>query len=670
MDYSTPWPSEFSFKSYLSEHTALTGRTWLTKDMEKLLTTSKYGVLLTADIGVGKSAIMSHICCVSNSEAPGFKIRKNMAAFHMCRYDSVLTQKPDIFIKNLAASLTNLIPEYGNVLNNVDNKMALNYLLSHRCEEDPFGCFDSAIVHIFKQVQSMDKPYILLIDGMDECFPSDAEKPSIVSLLSRKITKLSPHLKLLVSSRNIPAILSEFMLLNHYHINEADYNNMNDIKLFIKTQLYDNNKMKYFAHRRAHMHHTDRDIEDNIFEMANGNFLYVVHVMENSRFNESVTLPKTLEHLYQTNFDRIFGKNELVFNKIRPLFEILVSASTPLTEDQLLNISGIPSADEEMARHLLKVDLRHFLRNVNGTVSFVHKAISDFLLNEYENKKYIISKRMGHERIAKFLLKANDQKKVLDLILHIAHSNNTVLRTLFIEKGRSIIRRENFTFSGRNETNILYNAVRYINSYNAITLLLKVIGCRKIDEISFRNVTASFVASAYGHAKTLRALYEVCGASLYFKKGGPPLVQSDRYTSDIVTFCKQTSFWGYSLLHISAQNGHHAVVNFLLENAPMLINETNSLNLYPLHIASEHGHTAIVRQLIWKGTKGIDNQALYYAAKNGHNDVVDILVYHGVVDYCLPCTGNCYWLHANQSRLQSYSSLTPFLFRNYTFQVI
>jgi ankyrin repeat protein len=84
-----------------------------------------------------------------------------------------------------------------------------------------------------------------------------------------------------------------------------------------------------------------------------------------------------------------------------------------------------------------------------------------------------------------------------------------------------------------------------------------------VDEHDDGNITASYVAAAYGNHKGLLALLEY-GANVNFTRLGPRIMSSS--FDDIVEFSKNPAQWEYNLLNIASQNGHLNIVHILLRN--------------------------------------------------------------------------------------------------------
>ena len=640
MDFTVPWPSEVSFKGYIREHNEVIGRKWLFLEMERLLETSPYGVILTAEMGFGKSAFLSRLSCLFQGDQPGFSIRKRMVLFHMCRYDSILTLKPHLFIRNLAGSMARLHPEYGNIL--FKEKMALKYLNTFRCEEDPLGCFDVVILHIVQQMHDINNQFLIVVDGLDECI--EYESTSIVKLLISKLHKMEGYFQLLVSSRNIQSVLSEVPLLQVYHALTNENRNILDLRNFLQHKLDSIKSLKHFLENDTFQ--TQKAIQDKIEKLSEGNFLFAVHFIK-SGLHSFEQIPSSLFHMYQLNFDRIFSKSIGLFDEMRPVFEVLVSSFTAVEETLLFDVCEIRTEDRQRIHKVIHGELGHFVHKVESRLYLNHKSVSDFLTDSRDNNKYFISKTEGHRKYAKYLLKSNES--IFDLIAHVAESGDKDLELTFVEIGKAIIKQNNYSLSGQNS--ILLKAASIIRSYKPMKLLLRVIGCKHVDDVGLMGNTAAFLAAGFGYIDSLRALHE-CGANLAFRRREPPLTMFRKFATDPVTFSKQ-GFWGYSLLHVASQHGHSDVVAFILKHERALLNVTNSLGLNAFQIAAEHGHTRVVMMLLWENWSFPDLHSLYQASKNNFVEIVEILLYNNVTDTCLPCSGDVYWIGKNETRYQS-----------------
>lgn len=61
--YEPPFTMDIDLDFYRSQHDKLVGREWLLNELDEKMFFSKRGVLLLAEMGYGKSAIVAHLIC-------------------------------------------------------------------------------------------------------------------------------------------------------------------------------------------------------------------------------------------------------------------------------------------------------------------------------------------------------------------------------------------------------------------------------------------------------------------------------------------------------------------------------------------------------------------------------------------------------------------------------
>jgi ankyrin repeat protein len=151
-----------------------------------------------------------------------------------------------------------------------------------------------------------------------------------------------------------------------------------------------------------------------------------------------------------------------------------------------------------------------------------------------------------------------------------------------------------------------------------VTLLLKV--GADVNAADTDGLTSLLLASERGHASVVRAL---------LGKGANIDAEDAR---------------GRTALHHASRGGHVDVVRLLLSTGKFDVNAADEDGQTPLHLASERGRTSVVEALLdlnadinAADSKGDDWDleaegsltALLHAAKNGHRDIVSLLVTAG-----------------------------------------
>ncbi|CAC5384596.1 unnamed protein product [Mytilus coruscus] len=123
---------------------SIVSRKWLCGKIYEELATSEKGIILTADMGNGKSSIVSNIVCAEQS-SDWYAIRQNVLAYHFCRYDSISSTKAACFIRNIVSAIVNRYLELGNSI--LSDDIANEILYRRRCSEDPISCLEIVIIN-------------------------------------------------------------------------------------------------------------------------------------------------------------------------------------------------------------------------------------------------------------------------------------------------------------------------------------------------------------------------------------------------------------------------------------------------------------------------------------------------------------------------------------------
>jgi len=158
------------------------------------------------------------------------------------------------------------------------------------------------------------------------------------------------------------------------------------------------------------------------------------------------------------------------------------------------------------------------------------------------------------------------------------------------------------------------------NEGHFTTVLALASACAEVDRKNVLNGhTALILAASRGHVSVVEGLLSACSAD--------PNITSDE---------------GHAPLHWAARNGHAATVRALLA-AGAEINKETRAGLTALHVAARYGQTEAVKELLRTSDCKLDamdklgETPLHKAVTRGHEEVVQVLLFHGaVIDAAVP----------------------------------
>lgn len=131
-----------------------------------------------------------------------------------------------------------------------------------------------------------------------------------------------------------------------------------------------------------------------------------------------------------------------------------------------------------------------------------------------------------------------------------------------------------------------------------------------VNEVNELGETALFTAAERGHIEVVKELL--------------------KYSNKATLTTKNRS--NFDPLHIAASQGHHAIVQVLLEHEPSLSKTFGPSNATPLITAAARGHTAVVEELLNKDRSLLEicrsngKNALHFAVRPGHTEIVKLLL--------------------------------------------
>ncbi|KAL4565063.1 hypothetical protein LXL04_029145 [Taraxacum kok-saghyz] len=155
-----------------------------------------------------------------------------------------------------------------------------------------------------------------------------------------------------------------------------------------------------------------------------------------------------------------------------------------------------------------------------------------------------------------------------------------------------------------------------------------------LDDINFQMVGPDFDSEvAEIRASIVNEVNEMGETTLYTacEMGHVEVVKELLKYSNKATISKKNRSM-YDPLHVAASQGHHAVVQLLLDHDASLCDTISVQNTTPLITAAVRGHTAVVHELLLKDrsllyiAKSNGKTALHMAARTGHVEIIQTLL--------------------------------------------
>ena len=344
---------------------AFTGRKWLFQAIDEWLAKgSQPALLIIGEPGIGKSSIVATLV---NDNRDG-----QVLAYHCCRADTPATLDPAVFVRSLAAMLSSQLEGYSAVLKGAAIVDAL-----HFAETDAATVFETAIINpLHKLPQPERGRRYLLIDALDEAL-TRTRRPTILELLSTRLSLLPPWLRIVATTRNEPSVLCRLGCLRAHILNAQDPRNQDDVLNFIHRRLAEPG-----LHDKARASsETLSELASKLLRSSAGNFLFVttaLNAVESGEIglDQIATLPPGLSSLYELFFNRLFRDAGVDFGSSRRVLEVVVGAGEPLARKDIATATGL---DPEEQLPLILGRLSSFVPPCEGRYTIFHKSLFDWL---------------------------------------------------------------------------------------------------------------------------------------------------------------------------------------------------------------------------------------------------------------------------------------------------
>ncbi len=361
-----PLSYDAEIKSNISR---FTGRKWVIDEIDNWINTGRSRIFwIVGNPGVGKTAISAWLC----------QNRREITAFHFCRYDNVQKMDPRRCVMSLAYQLSTQLPDFEERLKymKLDNISDLNAKT----------LFDNIIVQPLSGIPKPERTVVMLIDALDEATIDG--KNDLVTFITSEFERTPEWLKLIVTSRPDPEIMGPMQSYTPFTLDASDLRNMPDIRAYLDRELKE--------------HYGGSEVPEStinaIVEKSGGLFLYAEWIVKElgygrlslERLDE---FPQGLGGIYHNFFERQFPNIDLWESKVRPVLETIFALQEPLDLKLFAAIFDWSVYDERKFRR----SLGSLFKFDRGMVQPFHKSVVEWLTNENKNDPYYISVAEGHK---------------------------------------------------------------------------------------------------------------------------------------------------------------------------------------------------------------------------------------------------------------------------------
>jgi len=352
-----------------------TGREWLLPEIEQWMTkTDKRAFVIIGDPGIGKSAIAAWSVK---------RLDSGVAAIHFCDSRDSRTLDPHQFVASVVAQLYGRMPDYAKLIDKLDPSKRRS------------SAKQSFLELVVEPAHAIGKPsseYLIIVDSLDEAATVEGE--TVLDVLTEHASSLPPWLRLIMTTRPYPNILSRIYALECFVLEAKRPENERDVNEYIQRRI-DNRQIKEKIDKQIA---SALSIQSQISQRSEGNFLVAKLVLDaiedgyltTDRLSE---VTPGLHDFYHRAFSKHFRDIHQYEKNYYPILSVLSVAQVPLPMKIIMTILKCDA--RELNRRLRM--LGQFVHEDEGRLSLFHKSLSDWLQESELAGDYWCASLIGHE---------------------------------------------------------------------------------------------------------------------------------------------------------------------------------------------------------------------------------------------------------------------------------
>ncbi|XP_046858629.1 uncharacterized protein LOC124452079 [Xenia sp. Carnegie-2017] len=362
-------------------------------------TSQNRAFVISAVAGMGKSVIAATLCK---------RYPRYLTAIHFFQHNNSRYNKANVLLQSLAMQISRNFPAYKQLLVKKLSGQLSEPLNNMNVE----GLFSLLFTELFYNISEVPKRMLVVLDALDECgYP---ERDDLAYLLANHLHKLPPSFRFVITTRPNEVALNKFEKLNPLFINCSDDRNLKDIKLLIEERIGSTYSLP--------------DVKNSLAEKADG-LMLLASLLSSEVKNQDLlkgSIPKDLSEYYEiclTRLSKELDSFDISNEKFQSILNALAVAKEPLPWKMIDDVLCLNS--NRISLGVRKIISCLFVSNEEGCVSFFHKSLNDWLLNDREHD-YSVKTSFGHQRVSEFCLKSLDNLKAegvnYDIIKHVTVS--------------------------------------------------------------------------------------------------------------------------------------------------------------------------------------------------------------------------------------------------------